>query len=136
MAVTWLRPLHADRSRGIAVTLKIRTNYSMNPEKTINTTSPTSAANTLMNITEYSQNTNKTNGGELVKGYECDPRTVVEEFMLTKKEYERRTGRDQGNRNIIAYRIRQSFKPNEITPEKALEVGYELGLRWTKGEHA
>jgi len=90
----------------------------------------------LLGISEYSQNPDKTHGGELLRGYECDPHTVVEEFMLTKKEYDYQTGRDQGDRNIIAYRIRQSFKPGKIEPEKALEVGYELGLRWTKGKHA
>jgi hypothetical protein len=108
----------------------------MNPEKTVNKNTTLDIAGTLTGSTEYSQNADKTHGRELVKGYMCDPRTVVEEFMLTKKEYDHQTGRDQKDRNIIAYRIRQSFKPGEIEPEKALEVGYELGLRWTKGKHA
>ena len=30
----------------------------------------------------------------------------------------------------------QSFKPGEITPEEANEVGYETGMRFTKGKHA
>ena len=34
------------------------------------------------------------------------------------------------------YQIRQSFKPGEITPEEANEVGYETGMRFTKGKHA
>ena len=37
---------------------------------------------------------------------------------------------------MIAYQIRQSFKPGEITPEEANEVGYETGMRFTKGKHA
>lgn len=37
---------------------------------------------------------------------------------------------------MIAYQIRQSFKPGEITPELANEIGYELGMRFTKGNHA
>ena len=41
-------------------------------------------------------------------------------------------GRQQKN-NIIAYQIRQSFKPGEITPEEANQVGYETAMRWTKG---
>lgn len=45
------------------------------------------------------------------------------------------TGRQQKN-NIIAYQIRQSFKPGEITPEEANQVGYETAMRWTKGKHA
>lgn len=38
--------------------------------------------------------------------------------------------------DVIAYQIRQSFKPGEITPEEANEVGYETGMRFTKGKHA
>ena len=37
--------------------------------------------------------------------------------------------------DVIAYQIRQSFKPGEITPEEANEVGYETGMRFTKGKH-
>ena len=37
---------------------------------------------------------------------------------------------------MIAYQIRQSFKPGEITPEEANRIGYELGMRFTKGKHA
>ncbi|MCF0126960.1 MAG: relaxase/mobilization nuclease domain-containing protein, partial [Pseudobutyrivibrio sp.] len=38
--------------------------------------------------------------------------------------------------DIIAYQIRQSFKPGEITPEEANQIGYETVMRFTKGEHA
>ena len=37
---------------------------------------------------------------------------------------------------MIAYQIRQSFKPGEITPEKANKIGYETAMRFTKGDHA
>lgn len=37
---------------------------------------------------------------------------------------------------MLAYHIRQSFKPGEITPEEANLVGQELALRFTKGAHA
>lgn len=37
---------------------------------------------------------------------------------------------------MIAYQIRQSFKPGEITPEEANKVGYEAVMRFTKGKHA
>jgi hypothetical protein len=78
----------------------------------------------------------KMEGGVPVIGYACDPRTVDEEFMLAKREYEYITGRNQGKRDVIAYHIRQSFKPGEITPQEAQEVGYELAMRFTKGKHA
>lgn len=36
----------------------------------------------------------------------------------------------------MVYQIRQSFKPGEVTPEEANRIGYELGMRFTKGKHA
>jgi len=71
----------------------------------------------------------------LVTGYECDPRTVDTEFLMTKQEYYRITGRTH-QRDVLAYHLRQSFKPGEITPEEANRLGYELALRFTKGRHA
>ena len=86
--------------------------------------------------TDYAENPDKTNGGELVVGYACDPRTADEEFLLSKREYEYRTARNNGRKNVLAYHMRQAFKPGEITPQEALEVGYELASRFTKGKHA
>ena len=80
------------------------------------------------------QNPEKTDGGALVSSYGCSPLTVDEEFLLSKRQYEQSTGRSQKN-NVIAYQIRQSFKPGEITPEEANKVGYELAMRWTKGKY-
>ena len=128
--------MHVSKGRSKAGTLKLRTNYSMNPKKTTNKSAQDEKSDTLLMNADYSTSPDKTAGGLLVKGYECDPRTVVEEFMLSKKEYEHLTGRNQGSRDILAFRIIQSFAPGEIEPEKALKVGYELGLRWTKGKHA
>ena len=92
-------------------------------------------AQCLADRTDYSQNASKTNDGEFISAYECDPKTADEEFLLTKRQYQHVTGRDQKN-NVIAYQIRQSFKPGEITPEEANRVGYETAMRWTKGKHA
>lgn len=83
---------------------------------------------------EYSMNPEKTEKGEYVRCYECTQETAVEEFALSKREYEHITGRSQ-KRGVIAYMIRQSFKPGEITPEEANKVGYELAMRFTKGKH-
>lgn len=92
-------------------------------------------AQCLADRTDYSQNAEKTNDGEFISSYECDPKTADEEFLLSKRQYQHTTGRQQKN-NIIAYQIRQSFKPGEITPEEANQVGYETAMRWTKGKHA
>lgn len=92
-------------------------------------------AQCLADRTDYSQNAEKTNDGEFISSYECDPKTADEEFLLTKRQYQHITGRQQKN-DIIAYQIRQSFKPGEITPEEANQVGYETAIRWTKGKNA
>lgn len=57
------------------------------------------------------------------------------QLLLTKRQYELATGRRQKS-DIIAYQIRQSFKPGEITAEEANKVGYELAMRFTKGKYA
>lgn len=93
------------------------------------------AGQSLADRLDYSHNPIKTNDGEFVTGYECDPRTAWEEFLLTKREYEQKTGRQQKG-DVLAYQIRQSFKPGEITPEEANRLGYELAMRFTKGNHA
>ena len=109
MAATRLIALHVNKGRSVAACLEARTDYAKNPEKT--------------------------KKGDLVTSYECDPMTVDEEFMLTKRKYQQITGREQKG-NVIAYQIRQSFKPGEITAEDANRIGYELAMRFTKGRYA
>jgi len=92
-------------------------------------------AKALNDRLDYSQNPDKTEDRKYVSSYECDPETAAEEFALSKKEYYRLTGRTHSN-EVIAYQIRQSFKPGEITPEEANRVGYETAMRFTKGRHA
>jgi hypothetical protein len=92
-------------------------------------------AQCLTDRTDYSKNPDKTNDGEYISAYECDPAIVDAQFLLAKRQYRAITGREQKN-DVIAYQIRQSFKPGEVTPEEANRIGYELGMRWTKGRHA
>lgn len=94
-----------------------------------------SIADCLADRTDYAKNPDKTNEGELLSSYQCDPRTVQAEFMLSKRQYDDITGRKQAS-NIIAYQIRQSFMPGEISPELANKIGYELGMSFTKGNYA
>ena len=143
MAATWLRPIHINRGKSIAQTIFLRTSYAQNPDKVVNkpiskndNTEEKPITSIISDSTAYIKDSNKTLDGELVKCFECDPHTVDEEFLIAKKEYEYLTARDQGKRNILAYHIRQSFLPGEIEPEKALEVGYETGLRFTRGKHS
>lgn len=109
MAATRLIPLHASKGHTVAQRLGDRTDYAKNPEKT--------------------------EKGKLVTAYGCDPFTVDEEFMLQKRLYEQINGR-HGRESVIAYQIRQSFKPGEITPEEANRLGHELAMRFTKGKYS
>ena len=89
----------------------------------------------LHNHTSYIQNPDKTEQGELVSSYRCSPLTIDEEFLLTKRLYEQTTGRSQKS-DVIAYQVRQSFKPGEVTPEEANRIGYEFAERFLKGKYA
>ena len=109
VAATRLIALHKNKGKSVAACLKSRTDYAQNPDKT--------------------------EQGQLVSSYKYSPLTVDEEFMLSKRQYELVTGRRQKN-DVIAYQIRQSFKPGEITAEEANKVGYELAMRFTKGKYA
>lgn len=109
MAATRLIPLHKNKGKSVAACLKDRTDYAQNPDKTAQ--------------------------GELVSSYACSPLTVDEEFLLTKRLYEQSTGRIQKS-DVIAYQVRQSFKPGEITPEEANRIGYEFAERFLKGKYA
>jgi len=110
MATTRLISMHIGKDKTIAVSIKGRTDYAKNP--------------------------GKTRDGELLSAYECDPETVDAEFLLAKRQYHVVTGREQRReKDVLAYQIRQSFKPGEITAEAANKIGYELAMRFTKGNH-
>lgn len=103
MATTRLMPLHMGKGRSVAIALDKTTDYVKNPEKT--------------------------NGGEWIFSYECDPKIADEEFLLSKRQYIQLTGRDQGEKDVIAYHLRQSFKPDEINPATANKIGYYVQYR-------
>ena len=84
---------------------------------------------------DYIMNPKKTDGGILVSTYACSPETAADEFMLFRQEYQANTGRTQEN-EVIGYHVRQAFKPEEITPEVANEIGKELASRMTDGQFA
>ena len=109
MAATKLIAMHQNKGRSVMQCLKDRTDYAMNGEKT--------------------------EDGKYISSYQCNPELVDLEFAQAKKEYLHKTWR-QPKGDVIAYQIRQSFKPGEITPEEANQVGYETGMRFTKGKHA
>ena len=105
MAATRLIALHKNKGMTVAACLKNRTDYIENPDKT--------------------------EKGQYVSSYACSTLTADEEFMLTKRQYDLVNGRRQKS-DVIAYQIRQSFRPGEITAEEANKVGYELAMRLQK----
>lgn len=109
MATTRIIPMHRNKGKSIAQCLQARTKYAKNPKKTAN--------------------------GQLVSSFACDPESVDAEFLLSKREYRILTGRAQ-ERDVIAYQVRQSFKPGEITPKEVNRVGYEFAARFLKENHA
>lgn len=109
MATTRLIPMHKIKNQSIAYTVHERIKYAINPAKTL--------------------------GGELVMTYGCDPATAANEMLLTKRAYADHTGREIPDSDVLLYQIRQSFKPGEVTPEQAQQIGYELAMSWTKGKH-
>lgn len=109
MATTRIIPMHINKGKTIAQCMKARLDYVKNPDKTA--------------------------GGELISSYACVPQTADQEFLLCRNAYLANTGRHIRN-EIIAYQLRQSFKPGEVTPEEANQIGYELASQYLKGEHA
>jgi len=110
MATTKIIPMHRNRGKTILQSISARTDYVMNPDKT--------------------------DGGELVSSYECEPATADVEFLLAKQQYHLLTGRDSKvGGDVIAYQVRQAFYPGEVTPEEANRIGYELAMKFTGGNH-
>lgn len=109
MATTHIIPIHHTRARTIERCLRERLDYAMNPEKTAQ--------------------------GELISAYACNPETVDGEWLLSKRQYRDITGRTR-KREVLAYQVRQSFLPGEVTPEEANRIGYEFASRFLKGNHA
>ncbi len=108
MAATRLIPLHVNKGKTVAQCLADRT--------------------------DHSENEKKANNGAFISS-ECDPKSCDQEFLPSKCEYPHIHSFEY-QQNIIAYQIRQSFKPGEVTPEEANRIGYETAMRWTKGSHA
>ena len=110
MATTRLMPLHTGKGQDVGTAISDIIDYAENPEKT-----------------DY---------GRLITGYECDSRTADTEFLFSKRQYAALTGRTRGADDVIAYHLRQSFVPGEVTPEEANRIGCELAKRFTNGNHA
>lgn len=90
----------------------------------------------IANIIDYVKNPEKSDHGRLISSWQCDSRIADSQFFYFKQQYIRNTGKVRGTDDVIAYHLRQSFRPGEITPEEANRLGYELAKRFTKENHA
>ena len=85
MATTRLMPLHIGKGQTAGDAIKRALGYIKDPMKTEN--------------------------GILVTSYGCTPQMAEAEFMLMRREYLTITGRRRGKDDVLAYHLRQSFKP-------------------------
>lgn len=67
--------------------------------------------------------------------YACAPESADQEFVLARNQYLMNAGNGKKN-EVIAYQLRQSFKPGEVSAEEANQIGYKLAERLLHGEHA
>ena len=110
MAATRIISMHTGKGKSPAVSLTERIDYILNPAKT--------------------------DGGRWVTSCGCDPATAAAEMLLTRRQYLDAGGWVPGNdKEVLAYHIRQAFKPGEIPPEDANRIGRELAERFTKGRY-
>ena len=89
--------------------------YVENPKKTV---ANNSSLQPLFDVLSYVRRPNATERGEYVSAVNCLKEIALQQMILTKKQY----GKEDG---YIAWHGYQSFKPNEITPEKAHEIGLQ-----------
>ena len=96
--------------------LKDLIDYVENPEKTA---AKTPELQDLYNVFSYVQRPEATQEGEYVTAINCLKETALRQMVLTKKRY----GKTDG---YIAWHGYQSFKPEEVTPQLAHEIGVKL----------
>ena len=84
---------------------------------------------------KYVLNPSKTDDGKYVATFQCAAETADAEWALAHRQYRDRTHRksDQG---VIAYQVRQSFAPGEVTPEEANQIGMEFAHRFLKDKYS
>ena len=75
MATTRLMPLHVGKGRTAGIAIAAIIDYVKNPEKTDN--------------------------GRLITSWQCDSRVADSEFLFSKQQYVRNTGRVRGADDVI-----------------------------------
>lgn len=94
--------------------------YTSNPVKT-----ERFSEEDLSRLLDYTQNRDKTEHQLYVTGFNCDPANACDTMNATRKRW----GKD-GEGHVLAYHLIQSFKPGEINPRQAHEIGCEFARRF------
>ena len=94
-------------------------NYAANPEKTDGNKYTEKQIQALHDVMDYASDDYKTERSLYVSGVNTTPDTAKRKMNQTKLRY----GKTDG---IVAFHAIQSFKPGEVTPEIAHEIGKRL----------
>lgn len=94
-------------------------NYASDKTKTENTKYSHSYYDELDKVIGYAMNDYKTEKQFYVTGINCLSETAYKEMMITKEQFNKIGG-------IVGFHAYQSFKGQEVSPEKAHEIGIKL----------
>lgn len=94
-------------------------NYAANPEKTEGKSYSEKQIQALHDVMDYASDDYKTERSLFVSGVNTTPDTAKQKMHQTKLRYGKMDG-------IVAFHAIQSFKPGEVTPEIAHEIGKRL----------
>ncbi len=94
-------------------------NYAANPDKTDGKNFDEGAIKALHNVMDYASDDYKTEERIYVLAVNATPETARRKMQQTKMQFRKTDG-------IVAFHAIQSFKPGEVTPKIAHEIGKRL----------
>lgn len=103
----------------VRVNLDSVVDYAKSPNKTENPNYLEDDLQGLYDVMNYATKSSKTEKKYYVSGINCSPDMARQKMIMTKKRY----GKEGG---IVAFHAYQSFKPGEITPDQAHQLGMQL----------
>jgi hypothetical protein len=90
---------------------------------------------TLSKAILYIENQDKTAGQALVSGYNTEPQTASFDFAITAAMAHKGKSFQNKKSGNLAYHLIQSFSPDDdVTPERAHELGRKLAMEFTEGK--
>ena len=96
--------------------------YATNPEKTSNPAYSLEEYQALKDVLAYAKDEEKTEHEFFCEGINCNVANAREQFITVKEQFNKPDG-------IQAYHGYLSFKGNEVTPERAQQIGMEFAKR-------